>query len=118
MKTAEIRERTTGDLEMLVKELRETLWKSKFQNYTNQLDDTARIPRARRDIARVLGILRERELKGTEAQPGAAATAAAPAEAAKRTRKAPAKKAEASEAGATEDKPKKARKTKTAKSAE
>jgi large subunit ribosomal protein L29 len=49
----ELKERSVGDLAVLEAELARDLWKSRFSNYTNQLDDTAKIRRLRRQIARV-----------------------------------------------------------------
>jgi large subunit ribosomal protein L29 len=53
MKTAELRERSPGDLAQLEEELNRDLWKARFSNFTNQLDDTAKLRRLRREIARV-----------------------------------------------------------------
>jgi large subunit ribosomal protein L29 len=60
VKPADIRERTDAELRELEAELKEKLWKSRFQNFTNQLDDTASIKNIRRDIARVKTILTQR----------------------------------------------------------
>jgi large subunit ribosomal protein L29 len=68
MKTTELRERSAGDLAVLEAELARDLWKSRFSNFTNQLDDTAKIRRLRREIARVKTI---RTQKQSEAQSGA-----------------------------------------------
>lgn len=62
MRPAELRERSTGDLEALQTELLRELWQSKFKNYTNQLDDTAKLPRLRQDLARIKTILTERKI--------------------------------------------------------
>jgi len=43
-------------------ELREELFNLRFQHATRQLENTARIPLVKREIARVLTVLREREL--------------------------------------------------------
>ena len=59
-KSKKLRERTSEDLAQLVKELERDLWKSRFDNHTNQLDDTAKVSRLRRDVARVKTILSER----------------------------------------------------------
>jgi len=59
-KSKELRERTSEDLAQLVKELERDLWKSRFDNHTNQLDDTAKVSRLRKDVARVKTILSER----------------------------------------------------------
>lgn len=53
MKTTELRERSLGDLAQLEEELARDLWKARFSNFTNQLDDTAKLRRIRREIARV-----------------------------------------------------------------
>jgi large subunit ribosomal protein L29 len=60
MKTSDLRERTEGDLVQLEDELNRDLWKARFANYTNQLDDTAKIRRLRREICRVKTILTEK----------------------------------------------------------
>lgn len=66
MKTEEIRERTSSELEALEKDLRRELWQSQFDNHTNQLDDTSKIPALRRRIARIRTIIRERQLAAGE----------------------------------------------------
>lgn len=66
MKPADIRERTDAELLELETELKEKLWKARFQNFTNQLDDTASIKKIRRDIARVKTILTQRERAAQE----------------------------------------------------
>ena len=43
-------------------ELREELFNLRFQHATRQLENTARIPLVKKEIARVLTVLREREL--------------------------------------------------------
>lgn len=60
MKANDIREQTTEELLELQKELAKKLWKARFDNHTNQLDDTSEIPKIRRDVARVKTILVER----------------------------------------------------------
>jgi large subunit ribosomal protein L29 len=61
MKVKEMRERSHGELQMMEKELERELWKTRFQNFTNQLDDTAKLRRLRRDIARVKTLLTQAE---------------------------------------------------------
>ena len=61
MKAAELREQTVEELAQQERDLRRELWKTRMNNYTNQLDDTAKIRRLRRDIARVKTLLAERE---------------------------------------------------------
>ena len=67
MKANDIRERTTEELRELEKELSKKLWKARFDNHTNQLDDTSEIPNIRRDIARVKTILVERAKQSASA---------------------------------------------------
>ena len=66
MKASGFRERSTTELEQLEAESRRELWKARFDNYTHQLDDTSKIQRLRRNIARVKTILAER-LRGEAA---------------------------------------------------
>lgn len=61
MKTTELRERSLGDLDQLEEELNRDLWKARFSNFTNQLDDTAKLRRLRREIARVKTIRLEKK---------------------------------------------------------
>lgn len=53
MNSEELKEKTSGELDEIERDARRDLWKSRFENYTNQLDDTAKIRRLRRTIARV-----------------------------------------------------------------
>lgn len=64
MKMLELRDRNAADLEALEKDLSKQLWESKFSNYANQLDDTAKINRLRKDIARVKTLNSERKKAG------------------------------------------------------
>jgi large subunit ribosomal protein L29 len=66
MKTTELRERSLGDLAMLEEELNRDLWKARFSNFTNQLDDTAKLRRLRREIARVKTIRTEKQTQETK----------------------------------------------------
>jgi len=66
VKSTEIREKATDELETLEQDLTRKLWKSRFENHSNQLDDTSSIPKLRRDIARVKTILTERRSEATE----------------------------------------------------
>jgi large subunit ribosomal protein L29 len=59
MRAKEMRERTESELEVMERELTRELWKTRFSNFTNQLDDTAKLRRLRRDIARVKTLLTE-----------------------------------------------------------
>ena len=57
----DMREKQTDELENLEADLRRALWKSRFDNFTNQLDDTARIKKLRRGVARAKTLLTQRE---------------------------------------------------------
>lgn len=63
MKAKELRERSLGELQGMEKDLQRELWKTRFSNFTNQLDDTAKMRRLRRDVARVKTILAQRAQK-------------------------------------------------------
>jgi large subunit ribosomal protein L29 len=67
MKAKEMRERSVSDLQGMERDLTRELWKTRFTNFTNQLDDTAKLRRLRREIARVKTILTE---KGPDAASG------------------------------------------------
>jgi large subunit ribosomal protein L29 len=60
MKPEDIRGNTLEELAILEGDLRRQLWKARFDNHTNQLDDTSTIQKLRRDLARVKTILTER----------------------------------------------------------
>lgn len=62
MKASELKDKSDSELAELSKQIEGELFQSRLQNYTNQLDDTASIPRRRRDIARIKSELRRREL--------------------------------------------------------
>jgi large subunit ribosomal protein L29 len=61
MKSAELRERTTEDLNELVSQLRKDLFSYRMKNCTNQLDDTSLLNKTKKDIARIEQILQERD---------------------------------------------------------
>jgi large subunit ribosomal protein L29 len=60
MKPSDIREKTTEELQELEQTMARDLFKARFANYSNQLDDTDKVRRMRRDIARVKTVLSER----------------------------------------------------------
>jgi len=64
MKVNEIRAKTSSDLANLEAELKQELFKLRFQNATNGLDNPMKIKNVKKDIAKIKTILRERELKG------------------------------------------------------
>ena len=60
MKTDELRKQSDEELVELEKTMARDLWKSRFANHSNQLDDTNKVRRLRRDIARVKTLQGER----------------------------------------------------------
>ena len=67
-KTAELRELNDTELEHRLGEAKEELFNLRFQNATGQLDNIARIPEVRRQVARIETLLREREIAAAEQQ--------------------------------------------------
>ena len=63
MRMSEIRERSDEELETLAHQLLEDQYKFRVQKATNQLEDTSTARRARKDLARVLTVLRARKLE-------------------------------------------------------
>jgi large subunit ribosomal protein L29 len=64
MKPSEIRDKSIAELNEELVALKEELFKIRFQHATNQLENPQKLVSVRRNIARVMTILRERELKG------------------------------------------------------
>lgn len=62
MKVKEIRNLGTGDVEKRLEDAREEYFNLRFQRASGQLEDYTQIRRVRRDMARLLTILREREI--------------------------------------------------------
>ena len=67
MKANELAELNDAELETQLLTFKEELFNLRFQNATGQLDNVARIPQVRRDIARCETILRAREIEAAEA---------------------------------------------------
>lgn len=61
MKAAELRDMTQDQLNSKLKELKGELFNLRFQHAIKQLDNTHRIVEVKRDIARVMTILHEKE---------------------------------------------------------
>lgn len=66
MNAKEMRDQTVEELEIREREITRELWKTRMENFTNQLDDTGKIRRLRREIARIKTILTERRGVGAE----------------------------------------------------
>ena len=60
MKTSEIRNKSVEELEKDLTALKEELFNLRFQHATNRLDNPHRIADVKKDIARVLTILHEK----------------------------------------------------------
>lgn len=60
MKATELKEMTSEQLSAKLKELKAELFNLRFQHAINQLDNPHKISDAKRDIARVMTVLREK----------------------------------------------------------
>jgi large subunit ribosomal protein L29 len=63
MKANELKELSSNELNVKLKDLKGELFNLRFQHATNQLDNPNRLVVVKKDIARVKTILREKELK-------------------------------------------------------
>jgi large subunit ribosomal protein L29 len=103
MKASDLREKSVDDLRELQASLSSDTFQNRLKNFTNRLDDTSVIRKTKKDLARVITLLRERNA-GPAPTPArepaaakvetAAATSAGEAEAAPKKKKS-AKKSEA-----------------------
>jgi large subunit ribosomal protein L29 len=64
MKPAELRDMSETELRERVRTTRRELFGLRFQHATGELDNTASLARAKREIARALTILGERDING------------------------------------------------------
>jgi large subunit ribosomal protein L29 len=62
LKSSDIRDLPLDDLEQQLAETKQELFNLRFQNATGELDNYMRLKELRRDVARILTIIREREL--------------------------------------------------------
>jgi large subunit ribosomal protein L29 len=63
MKTNALRDMTKDELVQKLNELREAQFNLKFQHATGQLENTAQVPKNRKEIARILTIMSELDRK-------------------------------------------------------
>ncbi len=63
MKVSEIKEMTSEQLNNKLKELKEELFNLRFQLAINQLENTNRIGEVKKDIARVMTVLNDKNAK-------------------------------------------------------
>jgi large subunit ribosomal protein L29 len=66
MKPSEIRLLSTQEIRTKLADARQELMNLRFQVVTGQLTDTSRLKHARREVARIETILREREIAAEE----------------------------------------------------
>ena len=67
MKASEIRKLSAAELDAKLVELKDELFKLRFQQAVNQLDNPMRISAVKKDIARIKTVQRDIELNGTKA---------------------------------------------------
>ena len=60
MKATELKDLTSDELNAKLKELKNELFNLRFQNAINQLDNPHRIGEVKKDIARVMTVLNEK----------------------------------------------------------
>ena len=66
MKANEIKKPSPSELDAKLLELKDELFKLRFQQAINQLDNPMRISAVKKDIARVKTVIRDIELHGNE----------------------------------------------------
>ena len=66
MKASEIRKLSPQELDAKLLELKDELFKLRFQQAINQLENPMRISAVKKDIARVKTVIRDIELHGRE----------------------------------------------------
>jgi large subunit ribosomal protein L29 len=68
VKAREFKEMSEAELRQKEQEITEQLFNLKFQHATGQLENTARLPQVRKDLARVKTVLREKTLAAAKAE--------------------------------------------------
>lgn len=68
MKTVDLRSKSTDDLQAALANARDDLFRLRFQHATGQLENHRAIPLAKRSVARILTILKERDSKEAQSQ--------------------------------------------------
>ena len=64
MKTSELRSLSQAELDAKLLELKKELFNLRFQQAINQLDNPMRISAVKKDIARVMTVIRDMQLNG------------------------------------------------------
>ena len=67
MKASEIKKMSAAELDAKLLELKDELFKLRFQQAINQLENPTRISAVKKDIARILTVQRDVELHGKDA---------------------------------------------------
>ncbi|MCA1906140.1 MAG: 50S ribosomal protein L29 [Desulfarculus sp.] len=62
MKASELKELSLQELNARLKDLKDEQFNLSFQHATGQLENPMRLPQTRKDIARVLTVIRQKEL--------------------------------------------------------
>ena len=63
MRAKEMRDMTDRELHKKLADYKQEKFKLRFQHATGQLENTQRLPEVKRNIARILTILREKEME-------------------------------------------------------
>ena len=63
MRANELRDMTDRELQKKLADYKQENFKLRFQHATGQLENTQRIPKVKKNIARILTILREKEME-------------------------------------------------------
>ena len=71
MELDEIRQMAPADLRIKEREMREELFRFRLKLRTNQLENSGNYKKSRRELARLLTIIREKEGKPEKAEPKA-----------------------------------------------
>ncbi len=66
MKVAEVRELSVDELERRVVETRRELFNLRFQHATGQLENTGQLQEVRRNIARLLTVLNQKQRENSQ----------------------------------------------------
>jgi large subunit ribosomal protein L29 len=65
MKAKDVRERSDDELRKTLGDLEEQLFKLRFQKSTGQIENPIKIREVRKDIARVMTVMTERQAEGS-----------------------------------------------------
>jgi large subunit ribosomal protein L29 len=65
MQAKKIRELTWKEMQQKLSDYEKELFNLRFQHATGQLGNTQRLPKVRKNIARIKTILREKEMEGS-----------------------------------------------------